>query len=880
MDERSPKRVRLEGPVEAPFDVLDDDTDFYSESNSPEKKDQHALSGATSVHISSVSITTAQESGSMSLSGTIPGLGAPNTSTVYSKLSSIQRDSGVTIGGSNKIEVEEIRDGTSLEDSDFDLYTPQDTDSPSKNPSLHREAEPLTENGHHEDTKHVMMVYDASNALQSTNSIVEEEMSGVQGEEKEDEDLYFQTGSEALEEKDSTPQNLLMVEADTTEQIEQQAIEEPSAKGGAVRDPALSNEQFLEAAQASRDNKSAEWRFDPSDAESDGSSGSDTTSGESDEDSDDDSSSEDEGLLLDPEEQARILMQETAEGDGAGNSDMPPRTENEQVERYIPKPDIVVTPEMAVTKLGVVDHIIDFVAVIKADVSGEFKVLDAGSVLCLEDRTVIGAIAETLGPVRKPLYTVAFTNEADLEECKTSTGTTVYYVDDHSSYVFTKPLQLVKGSDASNVHDEEIAYDDVEFSDDEKEAEYKRSLKQAKLAKRQGDNVESNTTTITSNDKGGNRGGRQGSRGSHQPSSPHHKKVHPDSTMTATSSISINYDDGDEDDNNDDMYQPLRRPDNLQELMAAGPPQLPRLNRGDFRRDGPRRGGFSGNASTFRGGFGGRDRQARGRGGKFPGGRHGYDGDSSRNAYGGDRGRPQRSFSSQRKSGSKYNQTAPQQTQDERHGKQKQESHRNAPPPSQREQGSDMKYSPVPSQPRSEASTYATNYAPPPQSTPSNLATTPQTLPAGTHINPAFVMLQNLLQTAATTSPQAASPNPLNAFQQYMQPQQQAVAAPHGAAINAQLLNNPQVVATLLQQYQQPVQSPGATNPSPQASWPGYNSQSQGMQGLQNQAGFRTSGTGPQSEEQEGREAQERLRLLVESFRGQGGAGWGQHNKF
>jgi hypothetical protein len=35
----------------------------------------------------------------------------------------------------------------------------------------------------------------------------------------------------------------------------------------------------------------------------------------------------------------------------------------------------------------------------------------------------------------------------------------------------------MKGSDASNVHDEEVGDDEIEFSDDEAEAMYKRQLK-------------------------------------------------------------------------------------------------------------------------------------------------------------------------------------------------------------------------------------------------------------------------------------------------------------------------------------------------------------------------------------------------------------------
>ena len=47
-----------------------------------------------------------------------------------------------------------------------------------------------------------------------------------------------------------------------------------------------------------------------------------------------------------------------------------------------------------------------------------------------------------------------------------------------SNFVFVEKLKLAKGSDASNAHDEEPGDDEAEFSDDEKEAAYKRTLKE------------------------------------------------------------------------------------------------------------------------------------------------------------------------------------------------------------------------------------------------------------------------------------------------------------------------------------------------------------------------------------------------------------------
>ena len=46
-----------------------------------------------------------------------------------------------------------------------------------------------------------------------------------------------------------------------------------------------------------------------------------------------------------------------------------------------------------------------------------------------------------------------------------------------SNFVFLSHLKRLKGSDASNAHDEEPGEDELEFSDDEAEREHKRALK-------------------------------------------------------------------------------------------------------------------------------------------------------------------------------------------------------------------------------------------------------------------------------------------------------------------------------------------------------------------------------------------------------------------
>ncbi|KAL9114037.1 MAG: hypothetical protein Q9227_001809 [Pyrenula ochraceoflavens] len=321
----------------------------------------------------------------------------------------------------------------------------------------------------------------------------------------------------------------------------------------------------LDAIEASINGVSAggpEWEVDSSPIES--SSDSDTSSiesssGESDEDEDEEDG--EKYALLDPEEQARILMQDGGSDDEGGNkkagqaNGVGLRTQNEKVEEIVPKPNLSVTPDMKIEELGAVECIVETTVVIKAKTSGEFRVLDVGSVLCLENRTVIGVVADTIGRTQQPLYTVRFTNDTDITEAGLSkTGTPVYYVEQHSTFVFTQPLRSVKGSDASNFHDEEVGEDEIEFSDDEKEAEYKRHLKHQKQQSKQYHHSETP-------ERGRGRG-KRGRRGVGR-SNLSREFLGNDSSMTGE----INYDDVDM--GNDDGYTPLQRPSDLQDMMKG-----------------------------------------------------------------------------------------------------------------------------------------------------------------------------------------------------------------------------------------------------------------------------------------------------------------------
>lgn len=280
------------------------------------------------------------------------------------------------------------------------------------------------------------------------------------------------------------------------------------------------------------DEENREWEVDSSPIQS---------SSESSTDSSDESDEEDDDYpILSPEEQVRILMQaeggsdDEREGKGrSGGTCM--RTTNEQPEEIPPVPDISVSPDMKIVLLGQVETIVENIVLVKASISGEYQVLESNSVLCLEDRAVIGVVSEILGRVEQPLYAIRFQDPAKINEFGLSPGKSVFYVEKHAIFVFTQPLRSVKGSDASNFHDEEIGDEEAEFSDDEAEAEYKRKLK---LKHREKKDTKSEYIGFERPRKG--------------PPGP-----------SNLGKSELNYDDP------EDGYTPLARPKNLHEMMGS-----------------------------------------------------------------------------------------------------------------------------------------------------------------------------------------------------------------------------------------------------------------------------------------------------------------------
>jgi H/ACA ribonucleoprotein complex non-core subunit NAF1 len=71
------------------------------------------------------------------------------------------------------------------------------------------------------------------------------------------------------------------------------------------------------------------------------------------------------------------------------------------------------------------------------------------------------------------MYSIRFPSVSSIDPTIHYPQRKVFHVPRHSSYVFTKEIKHLKGSDASNVYDEEVDADEAEFSDDEQEANAK-----------------------------------------------------------------------------------------------------------------------------------------------------------------------------------------------------------------------------------------------------------------------------------------------------------------------------------------------------------------------------------------------------------------------
>eukprot|EP00743_Colponemidia_sp_Colp-15_P004357 GILK01004699.1.p1 GENE.GILK01004699.1~~GILK01004699.1.p1 ORF type:complete len:435 (+),score=56.52 GILK01004699.1:29-1333(+) len=158
---------------------------------------------------------------------------------------------------------------------------------------------------------------------------------------------------------------------------------------------------------------------------------------------------------------------------GAG----PIKTKNEIIEAPIAEFPAIIDPDKKIEVIGSVFSLVEKVVVVQA--LKDSRPLNIDNLLCYGDRVTLGRIDEVFGPVVQPLFTIRYAKNTDIDPEKCKPGEPVYYVPEMASYILPDTIKC-KGSDASNLHDEEPAVEEIEFSDDEAEREFKKKAKDAK----------------------------------------------------------------------------------------------------------------------------------------------------------------------------------------------------------------------------------------------------------------------------------------------------------------------------------------------------------------------------------------------------------------
>ncbi|KAK9768588.1 hypothetical protein K7432_000650 [Basidiobolus ranarum] len=195
--------------------------------------------------------------------------------------------------------------------------------------------------------------------------------------------------------------------------------------------------------------------------------------------SDSDDSSDDE-----PKKKAPMVDFDSDEESGVSVSATGLRTRHELDPPPVPEIQVEIPENATIIPLGLVSSMIDNLVIVETYISDQPQYLDAGSLLVLEDRKPLGLIFETFGPVSRPFYSIRFNSNADIDKERIIKGGKVFSVPNMAHYVLPGSIRD-KGSDASNMYDEEVDDKEMEFSDDEKEMEHKKKAKQKARKPRQ-----------------------------------------------------------------------------------------------------------------------------------------------------------------------------------------------------------------------------------------------------------------------------------------------------------------------------------------------------------------------------------------------------------
>ncbi|KAM0755015.1 NAF1-domain-containing protein [Meredithblackwellia eburnea MCA 4105] len=458
------------------------------------------------------------------------------------------------------MEPEQDQNGSEMIQEDVQPQSKQA--SPSLEQPIHPEAQTTAADQLPADIEHILSL-----------GANEDDDVGKEGKEKLDgvvRELKLKAGMAMEEDKLVVLGENAQADVQVTDKPEEDlnVIEQEMEAGGIVREENAGVKEEIPE-ESVEDGPKHTVKMEDSSSESDSDSSSSSSSSSSDSDSNSDSPKQPD-VANQPRQKNRKRPQKGKKAARPSDDDMSdddvngpstrsaPKTEHEIDAPEIVAPDLERMPEGSeIAMFGKIESVISTVVVIKANTSGDWRVLDEGTVCCWEDRSVIGSIFETFGSVIQPFYSLRFPAASPPDPTVFTVGRNVYYCPNLASFVFTRDIRGLKGSDASNIWDEEVGAGEIEFSDDEAEAEYKRSLKVARKAR-----------------AASSAAGSSNNRRNQAPRAPSQTSGNAAHQLPPRPAVSA-YD--------DDSYTPLQRPRDLHLIGTAPPPG--REARRMFERD-------------------------------------------------------------------------------------------------------------------------------------------------------------------------------------------------------------------------------------------------------------------------------------------------------
>ncbi|KAH7438806.1 hypothetical protein KP509_04G032200 [Ceratopteris richardii] len=165
------------------------------------------------------------------------------------------------------------------------------------------------------------------------------------------------------------------------------------------------------------------------------------------------------------------IVDESSEDEGGSKEPVQSRKDIEDLPP-VPKVCINLQPHHTMVPIGYVSSMIELKLIVEG--TEGLQPLAEGSILWLtEQRSPLGIVDELFGPVKKPFYVVRYNTTSEVPDGARE-GAQVSYVRDFADFVLNNSDLYAKGYDNFAEDEEDLSDSEVAFSDDEKEAEFRR----------------------------------------------------------------------------------------------------------------------------------------------------------------------------------------------------------------------------------------------------------------------------------------------------------------------------------------------------------------------------------------------------------------------